>query len=219
MKYLIFDAGPLISLSLSGMIDVLEKLKKKNIEFVITPAVRKESIEKARGVKRYKLNAMRISSLIEKGILKNSSEFISDEELYKETEKVKNFAKQILRAKQEKIELIHNGEASCLAFSKLVKGDCLIVVDERTTRLISESPNELRDLIEKKTHLKITLETKETKFFRDFKFIRSSELIFKAYKKGFLGNDKDILDAVLYSLKHYGTAISSKEIEEMKELV
>lgn len=219
MKYLVFDAGPLISLALGGMIDILGKLKKKNIEFVITSSVRKESIEKAMNIKKYKLDAMRISTLIEKGILKNSSEFVPDEELRKETDKVKSLAKQVLRAKQERIELIHDGEASCLAFSKLVKGDCLIVVDERTTRLLSESPEELKNLIEKKTHLKITLENKETKFFKDFKFIRSSELIFRAYKEGFLGDNREILDAVLYNLKYHGTTISSNEIEEMKKLI
>ena len=41
-----------------------------------------------------------------------------------------------------------------------------------------------------------------------------------AYKKNLLGLEKnsDVLDAMLYALKFTGTAVSSKEINEIKSL-
>jgi predicted nucleic acid-binding protein len=211
----------LISLALGGITEILERLKTKDTEFIVTPTVKKEAIERAMMVKKYKLEAIRISALIEKGVIKNSSDFVSDEELQKETERIRSFAKNIMSAKQEKIELIHGGEASCLAFSKMSNKDCLIVVDERTTRMISESPEELKKLMEKKLHVKLTLNKKELDFFKNFKFIRSSELVFLALKKDLMSlpKNKENLDALLYNLKFHGTAISSREIEEMKSLL
>jgi len=61
---------------------------------------------------------------------------------------------------------------------------------------------------------------KNIKEFKNFKYIRSSELVFITYKNGLYEYKKDklLLDALLYSLKYSGTTISSKEIEEMKNI-
>ncbi len=221
MKFLIFDAGPLISLSLTGTIGILEKLKSKNIEFIITPQVRKEVIDRAITIKKYKLEAIEILDLIERGILKESSDFIKDEELAKETANISNFTRRIITADGENISLIQEGEASCLAFARLCKSESLIAIDERTTRLISESIENLRGIMEKKLHLNLQINKKGLEDFNKFRFIRSSELVFIAFERGLipLKKDKETLDALLYSLKFRGAAISSREIEEMKEMI
>ena len=56
---------------------------------------------------------------------------------------------------------------------------------------------------------------------KEFRFIRSAELLFVAFKKKLVHvkKSKDLLDALLYGVKFKGCAISSKEIEEMKRLV
>jgi hypothetical protein len=60
---------------------------------------------------------------------------------------------------------------------------------------------------------------KEFEFFRQFKIIRSIELAYIAYKKGLVKfGDGKLLDALLYSLKFKGCAVSSEEIEEIKKL-
>jgi hypothetical protein len=221
MKFLIFDAGPLISLALSGMLGILEKVKNKEIEFIITPQVKKEVIDRAMTIKKYKLEAVRISDLLEKGILKISSEFIKDEDLFKETINCVNLSKKLISVGKEKISIIQEGEASCLAFSKLIGKENLIVIDERTTRMVSESIDNLKELMSKKLHMKIQINRKELDYFKNFRYIRSSELMFLAFKRGLidLKKDKETLDALLYSLKFRGAAISSREIEKMKEMV
>lgn len=221
MKLIIFDAGPLISITSSGMINVLEKLEGKNHRFIITPQVRREVVDRAMKIKKYKLGAVQIANLIEKGVIKESSEFVRDEDLFKETIRVINLSKKIISSGLEKINLIHEGEASCLAFSKLCNVENVIVIDERTTRLISESPQSLKEVMERKLHMPLQLNRSSLGYFKDFKYIRSSELVLIAFKKGLIGlkQDLDTLDALMYSLKFNGAAISSKEIEEMKTLV
>jgi hypothetical protein len=58
------------------------------------------------------------------------------------------------------------------------------------------------------------------KIFSKFKFIRSSELVYVAYKKGIinLGNNKKVLEALLYATKFKGSSISFEEINELKRL-
>ena len=223
MKYVIFDTGPLISLTMNGLLPVLEKLKENfNGEFIITPSVKQEVIDRPMKIKKYKFEAIKIKNLVDRKILKYSSDFISNNVLEKETKKIMKLGNGVLRSQKngEKISIIHEGEASCIAFARLCKCENVIIIDERSTRLLAESPQNLKKLIARKVHTKISMENSLASEFKEFKFIRSPELMFVAYKKNLipLKKDKQTLDAILYSLKFKGAAISSKEIEEMKQL-
>lgn len=221
-KLLILDAGPLISLTMNGLLNVFENLKTKfpEIKIVLTPQVKRETIDRPLKIKKYELEAIKITELLEKGVLTPSSEFISNREIERETANMLKTANSIFRASGQTISPIQEGEASCLALSKLCGMENLIVIDERTTRLLTESPESLHTLMERKVHTKLDFNTKNLKEFRKFRFIRSSEILFVAYKNNLLNmkKDKQVLDAVLYSVKFSGTAVSSKEIEEMKSL-
>jgi len=224
MKYIIFDTGPLISLTMNGLLPVLEKLRENfNGEFIITPHVKEEVIDRPMKIKKYKFEAIKIKNMVNKKILKYSSDFISNNVLEREMKNVMKLGNGILRSQKngKKIPIIHKGEASCIAFAKLCKCENVIVIDERTTRLLAESPQNLKKLIERKVHTKLSIENSLAEEFKTFKFIRSSELMFVAYKKNLipLKKDKQVLDALLYSLKYKGAAISSKEIEVMLQLV
>jgi len=220
MKYLIFDAGPLISLSMSGILDIIETLKDNfEMEFIITPQVKNELIDRPIQIKQYELEAVKVRDLLERGILKLSSDFVKNNILEREKERIINIVNSSFKSNKS-INLIQEGEASCLAFSTLCNCDNLVVVDERTTRMLTESPEILKALMEKKLHTKINANLNELKKLKSFKFIRSSELIYIAYKHGLLEYKKDkiVLDAMLYAVKFKGAAISIKEIEEMKKL-
>jgi len=223
MKYLIFDAGPIISLSMAGILPVLEKLKKEfSGEFILTPSVKEELIDRPIKIKKYKLEALKVKNLISNGVFKMSNEFIPRSKLETETKNILKKVNGFLRTSKtgEKITILHKGEASCLAFSKLCKCENVIVVDERTTRLLTEAPESLEKLMEKKLHMELDSTNSLIKDLQNMKFIRSSELLFVAYKKGLfeIEKNKDLLDALLYALKYNGTAISDQEIEEMKRL-
>ena len=224
MKYLIFDAGPIISLAMSGMLPIIEKLKGVfDGEFILTPHVKREVVDRPMKIKKFKLEAMQVQDMIERGIFKMSSSVVSDEKLEAETKKLLKITNGVLRTTQtgEKIEIIHGGEAACLAFSKLCGASNVIVIDERTTRMLTEAPKSLEKMMEKKLHTPLDAQLSLLDKLKDFKFIRSAELLFVAHKKGLISmkDGKELLDALLYGVKFKGCAISSKEIEDMKKLV
>ncbi|MCK5294397.1 MAG: hypothetical protein KAJ49_07085, partial [Arcobacteraceae bacterium] len=66
---------------------------------------------------------------------------------------------------------------------------------------------------------KMTVKQEKIDFFKEFKFIRSTELIYVAHKKDILRlKGAENLSAVLYALKYKGCAISGREIQEIKKL-
>ena len=220
-KYLVFDAGPIISLTMNGLLYVLEKLKKEfDGDFIITPRVKEEIIDKPLKIKKYEFEGIRVNDLLDRGVLKLSSEVISNNQLEAETRKIMDLANNSLKTLNENVHLIHDAEASCLAFSRLCNCDSLIVIDERTTRVLIEAPENLKKIMEKKLHAIVNIDLNKLKVLGDFRFIRSSELLYIAYEKNLLNlkKDKILLDALLYSVKYSGTSISSREIEEIKSL-
>jgi len=221
MKCLIFDAGPIISLSMNGLLFVLEDLKKKfNYPFILTPAVYREVVDRPMKIKKFKLEALKVRSLIEKGVFTLSKEFVDNTKLNAETNKILKAANGVLRYKKnnEKITILHEGEASCLAFMNICECESLIVVDERTTRMLFESHDSLKNLIERKIRSPVSTNFDLIKEYTGYRFIRSAELIYVAYKNNLinLGKGKDVLDGLLYALKFKGTTISKNEIEYLK---
>ena len=225
MKIIIFDASTLISLSMNGLLNVLEKLKKNfNGHFIIPKDVKYEVIDRPINIKRFELEALRIKRLLEKGVLEMPSVMgIKSSEVLAKKEKLVNLANTMFVGARKDITIIHKGEASCLALSKILsekKIEHVIAIDERTTRMLSEKPENLRSLLVKKMHTNIQLKKQEFKHFKDFRFIRSTELVYVAWKKGMLElkDGEKILDAMLYALKFKGAAITSDEIREIKTL-
>ncbi len=224
MKYLIFDAGPIISLTMNGMLGVIEKLKGVfDGEFVLTPAVKREVVDRPMKIKRFKLEALRVNDMIERGVFKMSGDIVGQGKLERETKRILKIANGVLRTThgRKKMEIIQSGEASCLAFSNLCEAENVIVVDERTTRMLSEAPEDLERMMEKKLHLPLDVNVYLLNELKGVKYIRSAELLYVAWKKNLIGikDGKDLLDALLYGVKFKGCAISSGEIEEMKKLV
>src|SRR3989344_109926 len=178
-KVLILDAGPIINLSMNGLLEIFEKINQNEITIAITNYVYQEVVDRPMHIPRFELGALRIKELIERGVIK--------------------FATDLGLAQQE-IESI-------------------IAIDERTTRVLFEKPENLKDLMSSKLHREITLDTSKLKNTSQFKFIRSSELVYMAYKNKFLKlRDKHALEALLYATKFKGCAISWEEIKQLKRL-
>jgi len=223
MKYLIFDAGPIISLTMNGMLGVIEKMKEEfsDIEFVLTGDVKREVIDRPMKIKKYKLEAMQVQDMVDRGIFTMSKKIIGESKLKKDTQRILAKSNGVLRSTNtgEKIRIVHNGEASCLAFARLCDGESLIVIDERTTRMLSEAPKSLEKMMERKLHMPLDATLSLLDELKVFRFIRSAELLYIAWKRGIIGDrKKDWLDALLYAVKFKGCAISSTEIEGIKRL-
>jgi hypothetical protein len=224
-KVIIFDASTIISLSMNGLLPELRKLKEIfKGKFIIPEEVKKEIIYNAIKIKRFELEALRAKQLIEQGILELPESLgINKKEISRRTFEFSELANEMFITNRKEIKIIQAGEAACLGLSKILdeKGiENLIAVDERTTRMLVEKPQNLKSLLERKMHMKVLFKKDNSKEFRGFKIIRSAELIYVAYKNKIIGmKDKGrLLDALLYAIKFKGCAISTSEIEEIKRL-
>jgi hypothetical protein len=223
VKALIFDSGTLINLSMNGLLYLLERLKEKfDGKFLITRAVKYETIDRPLNILRFELGALRVQALIDSGVLELPEAIgVSDDYLKKETPRLMNDANHILSSDGRWLRIVSEAEVSCLALSEELsrkKIENLIAIDERTTRMLSEKPENLERIMEKKLHMHVEVQG-ETKEFSKFRFIRSSEIVYVAYKKGLLGIEgKKALEAALYATKFHGAAISFEEIDVLKKL-
>lgn len=223
-KAIIFDSGALISFSMNGITDMIRNLKKIfKGKFLITREIKKEIIDTPIKIKRFQLEAIKLRSLLEEGVLEMPSSLgISDDEISKQTANVLEMANTAFHTGSRDIHLIDIGEASGIALSRVLTERGIhnvIAIDERTTRTLVENHKNQKKFLEKKLHVKISINHEKVKFFTGFKIIRSAELVYIAYKKGLIkSKNPDILDALLYAVKFKGAAISGDEIREMENL-
>lgn len=224
-KAIIFDAGALITLSMNGLTNELKKLKEIfNGSFLITQQVKLEVIDKPLTIKNFELEALRTKKLLDDKVIELAEDYgFDNQSIENKSNEIMNIANSFFRSSNEQITIMHSGEASCLALSKMLsekKIKNVIAIDERTTRMLIEKPQNLDDLLNRKLHTKIKIIKDNFGYFKDFKVIRSAELMYIAWKKGLveLKDGVFILDAILYALKSKGCAISFEEIEEMKKI-
>jgi len=218
-RAIIFDSSTLISLSMNGLLDVLRGLKKNfKGSFLITPDVKKEVVDKPMKITRFKLEGLRIQELLDEGVLEVSME----EGLQTKTKEILNIANSFFEGKGRAIKLVSFGETSCLALSQILtdkKISNVIAVDERTTRMLVENPENLANFLERKMHTNVISKESNFEIFKNFKIIRSAELIYIAHKKKLvkMGNG-ELLDALLWAVKFKGCSISNEEIAEIKKM-
>jgi hypothetical protein len=209
---------------MNGLLPEFKELK--NIfdgKFIITNAVKKEAIDNPLKIKRFELEALRIKNLLDEKILELPQSLgVEQEEILRLTQNLLDEANSLFFGNGKEIHILDVGEASCLALSKILdnKGvQNIIAVDERTMRMLCEKPENLRELLQKKLHTKIILKKNKNTSFNQCKIIRSSELIYLAWKKGFVRlKNGNVLEALLYAVQFKGCSISHEEIEEIKRM-
>ena len=224
MKALIFDSSSIISIAMNGLLEEFKKLKDTfDGYFIIPKEVKQEIVDYPLKTKKYELEAMKIQELIDDGYLVLPKKLgIDDKKITKNALKFIELANTMLIGNGQKIKLIQIGEAGCLALSRILDEKGIphaLVIDERTTRMLVEKPENLQNLMEMRTHTRVKLKQSNFKSFKGFRIIRSTELMYVAFKKGLISlKGKEVLDALLYALKFKGCAISSEEINEIKKI-
>ncbi len=222
-KAIIFDAGTIINFSMNSLLDLFKDLKKIfNGKFLITEDVKYEVVKRPLHVKKFELSALRVQKIIKDGILELPDSIgVNHEEIDKRTKELLDVSNSTFIARKP-IHLIDKGEASCLALSEILSRRGIknvIAIDERTTRMLCESPENLRELLESKLHTKIKAKKQNFLEFDKFKIIRSTELAYIAYKNKLINiGNGNLLDALLYAIKYKGCSVSRDEIEQLKRL-
>jgi hypothetical protein len=223
-KAIIFDAGTIINFSMNSLLDLLGDLKKIfEGNFLITEDIEYEVVTRPIKVKRFELSALRVKQLIKDNVLELPYAYgIRKQEVEKRTQEFMDIANKTFIARGKYLHLIDLGEASCLALSEILsrKGvKNVIAIDERTTRMLCENPENIRKLLESKLHTKIKAKQQNFFEFEKFKMIRSTELAYIAYKNNLVNfGNGNLLDALLYAVKYKGCSISIDEIEQLKRM-
>lgn len=228
MKSIIFDAGPLISLTLNNLLWVIKPLEHHfDGDFWITDSVKRELIDEPIRTKKYKFEAIQIVQFIGD----NTLTIIDDARTKEKTLELLDIANNIFHINGRPVVIVHYGEVSTIAAALMMKSEA-IVIDERITRELIEHPTHLAGIMSKKLRAKVKINHKKLNLLKQqishLKVIRSIELAIMAFELGLLdrylgeGSEeiipdarKNLLESILWGLKTNGCSISRREIDQV----
>lgn len=96
MKSLVFDTGPIISMTMNNLLWLLEPLKSKfNGEFYITESVRRELVDRPLQTKKFKFEALQVLKYISKDVLK----VVSSNDIEKKGTTAPPLSQQLIKGK------------------------------------------------------------------------------------------------------------------------
>jgi len=223
MNDLVFDTSSIISIATNNLLDVLEQLKKRfKDDFIISDAVKREVLDHPLTIKKYKLEAIMISNLINNILRKYTNINIE-----KKTMNLLSISNEIFLANETPIKILDKAEVESLVLTQVLQGT--FVVDERNIRLLVEDYKKLAQLLERKLDRKITINNQNIKLFKseikDINIIRSADMMTIAFELGLFKdlenkytNRAEILDGILWGLRLRGCAISTEEIDEILKI-
>jgi hypothetical protein len=222
-KTLVFDAGPIISLTTSNLLWLLDYLKANfQGKFYITPTVKRELIDHPIETKKFKFEALQVQYRISKGVL----DVTSSKELNDLAEQLYVLANHSFICKGHNIKMVSIAEMEVLAWT-IISGAQAAVVDERTTRLLIEDPETLRRILVGNLNCDVEIDQQNMNRFsaitKDVRIIRSTELVLVAYEHHILdkyllhtANDhKILLESLLWNVKLHGCSVTREEIDRI----
>ncbi|MBI3033897.1 hypothetical protein HYY72_01955 [Candidatus Woesearchaeota archaeon] len=231
MKTLIFDAGPVISLTMNNLLWVIEPLKRQfKGEFCITEAVKAELVDRPMNIRRFEFEALQVQAEIDCNILS----IYKSHEAESLTNELLELANNCFSAKGQSLKIVHQGEMSTLA-SVLSLGADAVVIDERTTRELIEAPGNIANLMQSRLHTRIKVNSANLEKLKEkvngIKVIRSVELVSVAFELGIINRyiercknpspelRRRLLESVLWGVKLNGCAVGRAEIEQIMSSV
>jgi hypothetical protein len=224
-KTIVFDSGPIISLTMNSLLWIIEPLQKRyGGDFMITSGGYSELIEKPLSTKKYKFEALQILPHITNGVIKVSQ----SREVYTKANELFELANNCFMAHGSWIKIVHIAEMEALAEALLNNADA-IVIDERTTRTLIESPELLKTILEKKLHTEIKINDSNFKKLKQeigkLFVLRSFELVAMAFELGLLNKymleeekkklpnlKRAVLEGVLWAVKLNGCSVKREDI-------
>jgi len=219
-KDLVCDTSSFISLTSSCLLEILYFFAEKcKVRFIIPPGVEDEAIlyPMSKGIKKYLFSAIRMKDAINDGVVTR----VEKEGTVSEAELIMKLANNLFYMRGRPVTLIQRGESEMLALA-LELDVRNILVDERTTRLLIESPFKLKEHMEEEFGVNVMVNRRNmeelSKRIGNMNVIRSSELVILAYEYGFFNKyqnmEKAALEAALYRIKFAGCSISFEDIEQ-----
>ncbi len=223
-KNIIFDTGPIISLTTNNLLWILKPLKQiYKGNFYLTKPSKYELVDHPIATKRFKFEAIQVMEIIKNGTL----EVIDSVEIHQKALQLLDSANHAYVSSKKNLVIVQHAEMECLSAASTNESDTL-VIDERTTRLLIEGPHFLQKILSDRLNIKVDIDHSALSNFkkllnRDIKIIRSSELVVLAFELGILDNyladipnaRKVLLESILWGVKLHGCSISRLEIEQI----
>ncbi|NQU79856.1 hypothetical protein HQ545_08885 [Candidatus Woesearchaeota archaeon] len=226
MKSLVYDTGPIISMTTNNLLWVLDYLKEQfNGDFYIPRAVQEELVDKPLRSKKFKFEALQVGFRIRKGVLN----VVETPQISALAEEILRLSNHIFKARGNWLHIVHYAEMEALAAAIILNASA-VVVDERTARLLVEDPNHLASILGRKMGVKIRVDKKNLEalhgWTKHVKVLRSAELVMVAFEKGILDKyliDGDVarrtlVESLLWGVKLRGCSLSKKEIDRIVEM-
>ena len=223
MKSILFDTGPIISLSTNNLLFLLPELKKAyGGEFILVESVKKELVDKPMKGKKFKFEALQVQKMIQDGVFK----VMKDPKIFDKAQKMLDLSNRVFRVRRQPLQILQMGEVEAITAAIELKADAF-VCDERITRTLIESPRKLEQLYERRLHEDVKIDDKALREFSEkvktVKVIRSVELVTVAFEKGMLDKyvvkipqaRKQLLDSLLWAVKLHGAAVTPDEIRDL----
>lgn len=223
MKRLVFDSGPVISLTTNNLLWLLEPLRDRfGGVFSITEAVHGELVDRPLETRRFKFEALQVEELVETGVL----ELLPGEPLRGRAERIMQLANTAFTVHGNPLRLVQAGEVETLAAAALSSADG-VAMDERITRNLIEKPLSLVDLMSRRLHASVKVDTGVLRELASLtgspSIIRSTEIVTLAYSFGLLDKykvkvrdvERELLESVLWGMKLHGCSITDEEIEQL----
>lgn len=226
MKRLVFDSGPVISLTTNNLLWLLEPLRDRfGGLFSITEEVHGELVDRPLQTRKFKFEALQVEELVETGVL----ELLPSGPLRGRAERIMALANKAYAVRGNPLRLVQAGEVESLAAAALSSADG-IVIDERITRNLVEKPLALVDLLSRRLHASVKVDTGVLRELASLTgappILRSTELVTLAYSFGLLDRYKvkvpdvehELLESVLWGMKLHGCSVTDEEIEQLVEV-
>src|SRR3989344_2121117 len=223
---IVFDSGPIISLTTSNLLWCLEELKKRSKgEFVIPGGVKRELIDRPLETRRFKFEAIEVQRLIDRKIVS----LVDDPQVTRKAQALAELANSILSAQGQRIKIVQIGEMETIAAALMFKSNC-IAVDERITRTPIENPSGLQKLMERRLHTSLKVDERALHQFteetRHLSVLRSVELVTMAFEKGILDKfvvnlpnaRRELLESVLWAGTLNGCSVTDEELDEIVKI-
>lgn len=225
MSIVVVDSSTIISCAINCLMWIFDELYKYGIRFIVPEGVKKEVIDSGLKSKRFKYEAIRVLRHFSEGTF----EIFSDD-IRKETSELLNYANSSFYVRGKPMRILQFTDGEVIALANKINADA-ILTDEKTLRMLIESPDFVKNILEKKFKEKVRVNEKSlhefTRKMKSFNVIRSVDIVAFAYSLGVFEKilwlckkvlkencEQRLIEGLLYSLKFSGCAVSLKEIND-----
>ncbi len=229
---LVFDAGPVIAFTLTGVLeDLIHYAKREELSFHVPRAVERELIDHPLRTQKYAFEAYHVLNAFSQGVF----HLDASGRLHEQAVSLLQLANSLFMAKGSWLRIVSLAEMSVIVHA--LERDAIAVIDERTARMLVEQPRSLAQWMSRKLHTGVRIHEERLRVWKNairrVRIIRSVDIAYALAEQHVFdhylprpellashGRVKhlhtlsypSLVEALLWSLKLHGCSVSEREI-------